>query len=85
MVSAAAAVPPLAVPPLGTLGLALPGLVVLDAVNVPAPAGRLSLEFTVPNDSKLEGKSVFWQAALIDRLTPLEGKLTNVISDRISR
>lgn len=77
--------PPIRVPPFGFFALGPVGLLVLPPLPIPAPAGKVSLGFTIPGLPALVGRTLFAQALVLHRLDPRSWRFTNSIADTIIR
>ena len=82
-VNLAPQLPPIKIPPIGSLGLSSVGLVLLPPVVILAPKGKTTVAYTFPNIPALVGKTLYVQALTVHRATPLDAHLTNVIADLI--
>ncbi len=82
-VNLAPQVPPIKIPPLGSLGVSPVGWLLLPAVVISAPKGKTTVAYTFPNIPALVGKTLYVQALTVHRATPLDAHLTNVIADLI--
>jgi len=54
-------------------------------VSIPSPTGSATLNFPLPNIPALLGQTLYTQALFVHRLTPLEARFSNVVSDRLVR
>lgn len=76
--------PPLMIPPLGRWGLGFVGLVNLPPQLVPHPQGKVSIQFPLPIDPVLAGKSLFTQGFVLHDLANWETwRFSNVNADLI--
>jgi len=63
----------------GRLGLQTATMIILPSVVVPAPAGKLVLNFQVPNDTKLRGLKFHVQGLMVQIPNPIS--FTNMFTD----
>lgn len=83
LVNAAVLTPPIRISPFGLLKISPVGAVVLPPWNVPAPGGKVTLSFTIPNNPWLIGQSIYTQAVVAHGQNLGSWRLTNLNPDVI--
>ena len=77
------AVPPIRIPPFGSLGLSPVGIAPLPMESIPIPRGMVSYKLVFPNAPALVGQKLYVQALIVHSLSPYQAHMTNVVADPI--